>query len=34
MFACAQRAGRQELRQWYLDSGATSHMCYDEKEIR
>lgn len=34
MFACAHYTGLQESTQWCLDSGATSHMCYDERRFR
>lgn len=33
MFASAQYAGPQGSTQWCLDSGATSHMCHDEKKF-
>lgn len=33
MFACAQYTDTQNNAQWCLDSGATSHMCYDEKRF-
>lgn len=33
MFACVQYSGPQKLTQWCLDSGATSHMCHDEKKF-